>query len=252
MKHAHAAQQQEGCATCAVDNGSSAKESDQTQPQPPLLDLSLSRGSRQQAPRPATVAEDLTERAERHEDSAADKTRPESRMRPAGARQKVAPKRGTRAKARDSWTLDSIMSHKAGLSALQAFCKTGLSEENLAFVQDAQAWRQQWAERTHGERQSTADALIAKFLKHDSPMEVSVPGGYAMDTPLSKTMFDGALTKVRSTLTLDILPRFEDTEGGSKLKAELAALLGQRSARHGVRLSVDDNNAATQMQPLEA
>ena len=122
------------------------------------------------------------------------------------------------------WSLEAVMGRAEGLHALEAFCKAELSQESLAFVLDAQAWQQQWAERDPALRQATANAIIDQYLSLGAPMEVCLPRGYSMETPLSEGMFEDAMAHARSTLALDILPRFEETEVGAELKAKLVAM----------------------------
>ena len=122
-----------------------------------------------------------------------------------------------------SWSLDAIMGHDSGLSALRAFCKAELSEESISFLLDAQAWRRQWAARSNIVRKGTASELMRQYLQPNAPMEVSLPGGgFSLETPLGEAMFDSAMAHMKSTLTLDILPRFEESEEGVAVKAELA------------------------------
>ena len=68
--------------------------------------------------------------------------------------------------------------------------------------------------RSDEERQSTADALVARFLADGAPQQVCV--GRADEfasslATLSKEMFAPAVEVARAALALDIWPRFEET-----------------------------------------
>ena len=121
-----------------------------------------------------------------------------------------------------SWSIDAIIGTDSGLSALRAFCKAELSEESISFLLDARAWRRQWAARSNIVRKVTANELMREYLQPNAPMEVSLPGGFSLEMPVDEAMFDSAMAHMKSTLALDILPRFEESEEGAAVKAKLA------------------------------
>ena len=119
------------------------------------------------------------------------------------------------------WSLETVMDDNDGMTALDTFCKAELSEESLSFLIEVRLWKREWNNRSDAVRDATAQAIVRKYLQPGAPMEVSLPNSYAMDTPLAETMFDVALAHARSTLVLDILPRFEETEAGAELRERL-------------------------------
>ena len=105
-----------------------------------------------------------------------------------------------------------------------AFCEAEFSAENLTFWMRATAWAAAWDGRSAEERQSTADALVARFLADGAPQQVCI--GRADEfasslATLSKEMFDPAVEVARAALALDIWPRFEETDDWRRIAAKL-------------------------------
>jgi WD40 repeat protein len=151
---------------------------------------------------------------------------------------------GPKPKPSGSWCLENLLANSEGASQLRAFCVKELSEESIAFLEDAQRWKRAWAGRNVDTRQKTADVLVAMYLQPGADLEVCVPGGWQVDreTMAHEGMFDHAIAHAHKTLTEDILPRFETSEDGAKVKADIlqkgvlsSAITEHSGARRSVR-----------------
>ena len=70
--------------------------------------------------------------------------------------------------------MDACLESDDGTAALLAFCQAEFSEENLLFCLKAREFVARWDGRSAEERQSTADALVARFLADGAPQQVCV------------------------------------------------------------------------------
>ena len=120
--------------------------------------------------------------------------------------------------------MDACLESEHGTAALLAFCQAEFSEENLLFCLKAREFVARWDGRSDEERQSTADALVSRFLADGAPQQVCV--GRADEfasslATLSKEMFAPAVEVARAALALDIWPRFEETDDWRRIAATL-------------------------------
>lgn len=114
------------------------------------------------------------------------------------------------------WGLDVVLESADGLKALQRFCALEQSEENLAFLLDARAFRADWPAMDGSARSERARAIKEKYLESTSALEVSLPSGVGGDfSTVDQAMFDRALAAARSSLEMDTFPRFEETDDGT-------------------------------------
>ena len=100
----------------------------------------------------------------------------------------VAPKRVP-------WSVEAVMEDADGLKVFTSYCEESLSDENLKFILDAQEWRKQWASRSDNERDSTAKAIVAKYLANGAEYWVSLPSSIPISSfaHTAQGMFEAAI-----------------------------------------------------------
>ena len=127
------------------------------------------------------------------------------------------------ANARPTWSVDSAVDSEEGVGALREFCSAEHSEESLEFIVAASAWRAAWVDSDEAARRVGADKLLDHFLVSGAPFEICVPSGKSVkrDAPLKGTMFDEAMKYARTTLIMDIWPRFEESPLGLDLRLKM-------------------------------
>jgi hypothetical protein len=126
---------------------------------------------------------------------------------------------------RPRWHADWAVETSSGLKALRSFCNAEHSEESVEFIVEASAWRARWEESNDAARKAGADAIIEKFIREGAPLEICVPSGHSKGRyeVYKGTMFDSAMGYARTTLIMDIWPRFEESEFATELRLELLA-----------------------------
>lgn len=122
-----------------------------------------------------------------------------------------------------TWSVDAAVASEKGVSALREFCAVEHSEESLEFIVAASAWRGEWEEHDETQRKQGADKIFEQFLDSGAPLEICVPSGKGVprDAPLKPTMFDDAMRYARTTLIMDIWPRFEESPLATDLRVQL-------------------------------
>lgn len=125
-----------------------------------------------------------------------------------------------------AWGIDAVLALPKGLEVLAEFCEAEQSGESLALLRAVKAWRAGWEAGGWDEekKRAGADVIIETFLCDGADMEVCVPGGHGDFSELGLGMFERGTEHAHSTLLLDIFPRFEESEAGCALRAELPSL----------------------------